>query len=444
MSKFPIPSIGKQPTSRCRSAGNVSIQPKIGYHFNMSRPGTPLTPSEWDNAQSTPSPGEYGDPLGMSHPSILPRGGAFANQELPSVFDMYVASKRFVPGPGTYEDIPGAIHTGGGIKFSDANVPSDVDKLVKVASKAPSSFDYRPEDCKIVFPRDDIACPKFTVSLRPSFIDEAQRAKKYIPGPSTYQSKTRVTRKNPRSSFEDVKKIKSRRGGNNEGPKRAVRRRGRPSTSSSSLSSSSSINQMLNWTIRREEKKEEKKMNDIQMERHSKEESIQRPMTSPQKHRKQQRELWQKHRQQFSSTSDNNKRPTTTIPSRSRSAATFSTRKSHNNTSNIIDAVTNRSRQQLSKKLTSPLWKYEIPQGTRGTKNMQSAHRKTNKINQKQQKQQKQQKHHQDTTLVDMWQPTAERPFLSLKETMELATISVRSIDAATRSQQRNEAFGKL
>ena len=414
----------------------------------MSRPGTPLTPSEWENAQSTPSPGEYGDPLGMSHPSILPRGGAFANQELPSVFDMYVASKRFVPGPGTYEDIPGAIHTGGGIKFSDANVPSDVDKLVKVASKAPSSFDYRPEDCKIAYPRDDIACPKFTVSLRPSFIDEAQRAKKYIPGPSTYQSKTRVTRKNPRSSFEDVKKIKSRRGGNNEGPKRAVRRRGRPSTSSSSLSSSSSINQMLNWTIRREEKEEEEeKMNEIKMERHSKEEIIQRPMTSPQKHRKQQRELWQKHRQQFSSTSDNNKRPTTTIPSRSRSAATFSTRKSHN-TSNIIDAVTNRSRQQLSKKLTSPLWKYEIPKGTRhtsssndgsrGTKNMQSAHRKTNKINQKQKKQR------QDTKLVDMWQPTAERPFLSLKETMELATISVRSIDAATRSQQRNEAFGKL
>jgi hypothetical protein len=425
---FPIPSFGHQPTSRCRTAGSISLMPKMGYHFNMSRPGTPLTPTEWDNARNTPGPGSYGDPGGMSSNSMLPSGGEFCNQELPSAITLHVASKLFVPGPGKYEDV--IFPMDGGVKFSTAYVPSQIDKLIKVAKRAPSSADYRPEDCKIVYPRPDRNVCPFTRSLRPSFVDETIRSKSYVPGPSSYQqssskgwSKDRTMRK------------KYARGGNNVGPSRR-------STVSSYLDDIHYIWSTMEMASEKDGVQEEMKNKEIKVKKHSNDRHNDRPMTSPQKFQLEQKTLWKKKRKIYPGTMKTrknalrgNNRPNTTSNKRSsqiRSTASYGGVRSNSN--KIMNAVTNRSRAELSRKLTSPLWKYEIP-------------KKLLALNQRPKSKSKQKsyrRHNSDATLNDLFTPTSDRPFLTLKETMELAQRNLRALDASINSKRRREVLGIL
>ena len=180
-------SLGKQPSSRCRSAGHTAIMARYGP-IRSGRPYTPLTHFEMQEAKASPSPGEYGDPAGMSSEYMLNQlGGKFGLEDLPSVFDV-PRSVQELPGPGqyTWEKLNGLA---GGVKFSDANVPTDVDRQVREAAKAPSTFDYdRTASDRIVYPRPDRNVTPFTTSLRPSFIDDAQRAKDFLPGPDAYQA----------------------------------------------------------------------------------------------------------------------------------------------------------------------------------------------------------------------------------------------------------------
>ena len=157
MSKFPISSFGKQPTSRCRSAGGISLQPKIGYHGGMSRPGTPLTPSDLVNAKATPSPGEYGDPRGMVELIKLHKSGKFGLEDLPSVFDVHVALTAGFPGPSHYEETILPMHKGDG--------KIDIEDLQTVRGNLASSL-------RILL---TLCVPAFRRQLRISFLGSTLR-----------------------------------------------------------------------------------------------------------------------------------------------------------------------------------------------------------------------------------------------------------------------------
>jgi len=393
------------------------MQPKIGYHGNMQRPGTPLTPTDYLNARSSPSPGEYGSPLSMSHPSVLPNGGKFGLEELPSVIDLHVAAHAFVPGPGKYDDV--ILPMDKGCAFSTAFVPGSLDLLIKAKGSLPAPGEYFPENCVNIsrYTRADLAVPPFTRGLRPSFIDEAQRAKDFIPGPSMYQSK--------RARLRARTTRQHQRGGNNLGPRR-------PATVSTYLDN---IQHMMETMEIEKHKKKctiKNTMNTTNTTNNTTNTMDARPMTSPQKFRKEQKQLWTKHKKQFSGSkrsNKNTKRPSTT--------AGIQTRRPSTSSSIIMDNVANRSRKQLSKKLTSPLWKYEIPKGIKKSSGKQK-HSAATKL-----KPQKH-RHHEQTKLENLWQPTQQRPFLSMEETLELAKINVRAIDAASDSRYRKEVLGML
>ena len=400
----------------------------------MNRPGTPLTPTQWDNARNTPGPAAYGDPGGMSDKSILPSGGEFCAQELPSVFDVHVAMTRFVPGPGTYSNT--IIPMNGGVKFSTAYVPSDVDKLVKKAAKAPSPADYRPEDCSLIYPRPDRNVCPFTTSLRPSFIDEMTRSKRYVPGPGRYQQ----------SSNPNISVRKHKRGGNNSGPHR-------PQTTSTYMDDIQNIwgtltgklyfgTMEMNGTATTPATKN----NAVAKAKDAADTSKQRPMTSPEKYRTQQKKLWKEKKNRFPGNKPTRKkRPSTTgvgtrrLNSKSGSRLrkrTVPLKKCNSDNQSIVDAVSSRSRRQLSKKLTSPLWKYEIPKQLRSGSGQSKPSKKSSQKNAH--------RHNPDTMLNDLFTPTTTRPFLSLKETMELATRDVRAMDASMNSKKRRERMGLL
>ena len=422
---FPIPSFGKQPISRCRTAGSISLMPKIGYHGNMNRPGTPLTPTQWETARTTPGSAAYGDPGGMSDPNILPSGGKFGAQELPSVFDSIVALHRFVPGPGTYEDI--VIPMEGGVKFSTAYVPSNVDKLIKVASKAPSPADYDISTSdKVIYPRPDRNVCPFTTSLRPSFIDEVVKAKAYVPAGAKYQASS--------SSKGGVHKYK--RGGNNAGPRR-------PATVSQFMDE---VEHIFAFTDpQRGRTTAQKQEMDV---------DVPRPMTSPEKFRRQQNTLWSakkkkypgKNRRGTRRNHERMQRPSTTgVHTSTSSRIVKRSVPLQQRPSTVMDRVKSRSRQELSKKLTSPLWKYEIPKQLRGKSGKGGAGGTQKKQGMRRaSKNRPPRRHNADAQLNDLFNPTASRPFLTLKETMELATRNIRAIDNSMHSNKRKEVLGIL
>ena len=434
MSKFPISSFGKQPTSRCRSAGGISLQPKIGYHGGMSRPGTPLTPSDLVNAKATPSPGEYGDPRGMVELIKLHKSGKFGLEDLPSVFDVHVALTAGFPGPSHYEET--ILPMDKGARFSTAYVPSTLDLLIREKGPLPAPNEYRPEDCRNIsrYPRADLAVVNFPKSLRPSFITEMQRSKAFIPGPSKYQSKralacsktTKQHKRGGKSLFQKPKKRKS---------------------SNFFLDQVENIFDTLKFKQMDRQKEDDPKKQMNPNENNTK--TSKRPQTSPEKFKSQQKILWNQHTQQFPGTRSK-QRPSTTMSgnrgkrqttSRIRKRTPNKRRRPSSSASTIMEKVSTRSRKALSKKLTSPLWKYEIDpkcikKESNNSKGKGKTRNKNNKVNTH--------RHNADTKLDDLFRPTKDRPFLSIRETMELAAINVRAIDNASDSRRRKEVMGML
>lgn len=416
------------------------------------RPGTPLSGYDLDRARSTPSPGQYGDPAGMSSEYELAKlGGKFGLQNPPSVFDIPRHIQE-LPGPGKYSGEK-ANGLAGGVKFSDANVPTDIERKIREASKTPSTFDYaeRSRSDKIVYPRADRNVTRFTMALRPSFVDEAQRAKAYVPSPDAYQTLSR-----PSTSWASGAKQKMMVRPATVGPK------------------CSTVIGLWRDLVDPPQNRAIEESRPERMESH-------RPSTTGKTKKNKISEGFQKKSVRRSKTAPKAIRHQSRRMSSSKhDALQFKAKVRLRNSASIklqqklssgpeikvgrttIEAISNRSSASIDRrvKLTSPLWKYEIPkQRDRGEK----VHQKRIRYNgdrivreKKNPNRKKSSKFRgrvsgtgnrssmEETTLENLWRPTKERPFLSLEDTLELAKMNLRALDSAASTKCRKDVLGML
>jgi hypothetical protein len=459
-------SLGKQPISRCRSAGQTAIMARYGP-IRVGRPNTPLTHFELQRAKDSPSPGEYGDPAGMSSKYMLARlGGKFGLEDLPSVFDV-PRNVQELPGPGqyTWEKANGLA---GGVKFSDANVPTDIDRRVKESAKTPSTFDYanRVGSDKIVYPRPDRNVTPFTTSLRPSFIDDAQRAKAYLPAPDAYQA---PSNSRPSTSWAAGAKQKLIVRPATVGPRCSTVAGlwgdliNPPSMFDPAVSATSP--EMVTATAT------------TTGSRRQGSGSLRRSNTAPHKLRRNRTAQRRGNARNFTTTDGTQYHRGENALAGSSSSSSGTSRHSgaHHRprgpgiklARTTVDAVTNRSSTSIDKrvKLTSPLWKYEIPKQLRSRENLMKKQAKNNNVSGSGSGSRhrasssrgrcrsrtgcsagaKRPIHgNKKTTLENLWKPSKERPFLSLEDTMELAKMNLRAMDASVDRQQRKEELGRL
>ena len=112
------------------------------------------------------------------------KGGVkISDANLPSEYD-YLINRNF-PGPAKYT-LP-AFGTGvvGVSKFSTSVVPTDLDRTISNSQQIPSSSEYHSKYL-IDHGRRTTGSGKFSLSSAPSFTDHAIRRAKYTPAPSTY------------------------------------------------------------------------------------------------------------------------------------------------------------------------------------------------------------------------------------------------------------------
>lgn len=116
-----------------------------------------------------------------------------------------------LPGPGQYEAPPSTLTDVPGVKIALAKVPGMVDDAVRPTAKnpAPGTYDTRllPNGDRVdqAFPNGG----KFGDGQKTSFLDEAQKAKEFVPAPGRYEARSsldsRATRM-ARPRFEDPTK----------------------------------------------------------------------------------------------------------------------------------------------------------------------------------------------------------------------------------------------
>merc|ERR1712151_212212 len=111
-----------------------------------------------------------------------------------------------LPGPGQYESRPSCLTEMPSVKMGNAVVPGMVDDAIAGTAKnpAPSTYDTN------MMPNGDLvdqACPngvKFGNRDRKSFLDDAMKAKEFVPAPGIYRSKSTLDHKGIRLKREKV------------------------------------------------------------------------------------------------------------------------------------------------------------------------------------------------------------------------------------------------
>merc|ERR1740121_590640 len=113
------------------------------------------------------------------------------------------------PGPGQYEAPQSSLTDGPGVKIAQSKVPGMVDDAIKGAASNPAPGSY---DASVLANGDRVDKAanggKFGDQEKTSYLDDAQKAKEYIPAPGRYQSMSALDKKGPkmaRARIEDGK-----------------------------------------------------------------------------------------------------------------------------------------------------------------------------------------------------------------------------------------------
>lgn len=157
-----------------------------GGKFSTANPKSEVDEKIY-KAEREPGPGSYETVLTNRGLPMRSGGesGKMSTSKRETELDVLQARARKTPGPGANGAVDGPRpHLG--VKFQLANVPSELDMIMKSSGKSPAPHDYGYPDLARQQARRG---GEFSTAFPPSALESVIRSKKGIPGPASYSPK---------------------------------------------------------------------------------------------------------------------------------------------------------------------------------------------------------------------------------------------------------------